>query len=252
MKVLGVIPARYESTRFPGKPLLKIGSKTMIQRVYEQAVKALCDVVVATDDPRIVSEVESFGGKAVLTSAIHKSGTDRCYEAWQVYTSLSGKSVDAVINIQGDEPFIDPRSIDQLAKTIGTENRGIITLVKKINQFDELISPNTPKVIIDKSGKAIYFSRMAIPYFRGKDISVWLNQHCYFKHIGIYAFTVESLEKVHDMKQSPLELAESLEQLRWIENGLAIHVLETEHETISIDTPSDLNNLLIQFADRID
>lgn len=252
MKVLGVIPARYDSSRFPGKPLVKIGSKSMIQRVYEQAVKALCDVIVATDDERIIQEVESFGGKAVMTSVHHQSGTDRCYEASQIYSALSGKQLDAIINIQGDEPFIDPRSIDLLAQSIGTGSIEIATLVKQISQFEELISPNTPKVIFDTNRKAIYFSRVAIPYLRGKDIQQWLNLRTYYKHIGIYAFTAEALEKIHHMNQSSLEQAESLEQLRWIENGLSIHVMETKSETLAVDTPADLNNLLIQFANRID
>lgn len=252
MKILGIIPARFDSSRFQGKPLVKIGSKSMIQRVYEQSIKALCDVIVATDDQRIVDEVESFGGKAIMTSSSHKSGTDRCYEACQIYSALSGKTIHAVINIQGDEPFINPQSIDQLARSIGKDGREILTLVKKITMQDELISPNTPKVIFMENGKAIYFSRLAIPYSRGKDISDWMNHHTYYKHIGIYAYSFEALEKIHLLKQTPLEMCESLEQLRWIENNMDIHVLKTEHETISVDTPEDLKNLLVQFADYID
>jgi 3-deoxy-manno-octulosonate cytidylyltransferase (CMP-KDO synthetase) len=252
MKVLGIIPARFDSTRFQGKPLVKIGSKTMIQRVYEQAISALCDVVVATDDERIIKEVESFGGKAILTSSSHKSGTDRCFEAWQAYSKLSGKTIDAIINIQGDEPFIDPNAINQLANAIGKQGDGILTLVKKIEVLEDLISQNTPKVVFDKNFKAIYFSRHCIPFLRGKKIEDWLIHHTFYKHIGIYAFTAESLERVYHLSPSSLEMAESLEQLRWIENGLDIYVQLTTHETISVDTPSDLHFLLEKFADRID
>jgi len=248
MNILGIIPARYESTRFPGKPLARIGSKSMIQRVYEQAVQALCDVIVATDDQRIIEEVSSFHGKAVMTSSSHRSGTDRCFEAMRNYEALSGKKIDAVINIQGDEPFISPKSIALLANTIGKNNKNILTLIKNINSQEELHSTTIPKVITDIHGKAIYFSRFTIPFQRNLPAEHWLGAHPYFKHIGIYAYTASMLETLTALEPSSLEKAESLEQLRWIENGFAIYTEITEEESISVDTPDDLERLLKEYA----
>lgn len=252
MNVLGIIPARYESSRFPGKPLVKIGSKSMIQRVYEQAILALCDVIIATDDERIIDEVKSFHGKAILTSPSHRSGTDRCFEAMTIYEQMSGKHVDAVINIQGDEPFINPKSIASLSNLIGRDHKNIVTLVKQIEDYSELQQVSIPKVVLGKHGEALYFSRFPIPYFRGNEPDSWLQNHKYYKHIGIYAYTREVLSQLVTLEPSSLEKAESLEQLRWLENGYSIFTEYTSFESMSVDTPEDLEILLQQYAERID
>jgi len=243
MRFIGIIPARYASSRFPGKPLAVIHGKTMVQRVYEQAKKSasLSQVVVATDDERIHDHVKSFGGHCVMTSVDHPSGTDRCFEALQ----LEGKSeYDVVVNIQGDEPFIDPGQIDLACACFDSSQVQIATLVKKITSLEELQNINTPKVISDIHGRAIYFSRTPLPYCRGKEISEWLNLHTYYKHIGLYAYRTDILEEITALKPSALELAESLEQLRWIEHGYKIRTAITLHESIAIDNPSDLDKLL--------
>lgn len=241
MKILGIIPARYSSTRFPGKPLADIGGKPMIQRVYEQAKKAksLNDVIVATDDERIENAVKKFKGKVVMTSSEHKSGTDRCYEAFKK-TKIN---FDVVINIQGDEPFIHPEQIDKVALCFNSEDVQIATLACEIKKSEELINPNIPKVIVDKKKFAVYFSRTPIPHQREKNYSDWLAHHVYYKHIGIYAYRSEVLKKITTLKQSSLELAEMLEQLRWIENGYKIKVGFTTHESVSVDVPDDLKKL---------
>lgn len=237
MKILGVIPARYASTRFPGKPLALINGKPMVQRVYEQALKAnLHEVVVATDDDRIADVVKSFGGNVVMTSSEHPSGTDRCAEAMAKYKS----GWDAVINIQGDEPYIHPNQINILAALLQRAEVEIGTLVKKISQPEELLNVNTPKVVIDALGNALYFSRQPIPYKKGVEISEWVNQHTYYKHIGIYGYKSDVLPKLTQLKQSSLEVAESLEQLRWLENGYKIATGITVEETIAVDSPDDL------------
>lgn len=239
MKFLGIIPARYASSRFPGKPLAILGGKTMIQRVYEQVNAYLDDVYVATDDSRIEAVVKSFGGKVVMTSVNHNSGTDRCYEA---LTKIAG-NFDVVINIQGDEPFIQSSqiiSIKQCFRDISTE---IATLVKPFSFHDgieALENPNSPKVVVDNDWRAIYFSRSIIPYLRGYDKADWLKHHTYYKHIGLYAYKTTILQKITSLPQSKLELAESLEQLRWLENGFTIKVGISDVETIGIDTPEDL------------
>ncbi len=241
MKIIGVIPARYASTRFPGKPLTDIAGKSMIQCVYEQAKKSrsLVDVVVATDDARIEEHVKAFGGNVVMTSESHQSGTDRCFEAVQKYSS----DAEVVINIQGDEPLIYPEQIDLVASCFDSDNVQIATLVKKINDQEELFNVNIPKVVVNKFKEAIYFSRQTIPHIRGKEQSEWLNTHTFYKHIGIYAYRRSVLEEITNLKQSSLELAESLEQLRWIENGYKIKVEVTDFESIAIDTPEDLKKL---------
>jgi 3-deoxy-manno-octulosonate cytidylyltransferase (CMP-KDO synthetase) len=235
-----IIPARYASTRFPGKPLVKIGSKTMIQRVYEQASMASEYVCVATDDDRILKEVASFGGKAVMTSADHFSGTDRCAEAVGIIKAEAGRDIDIVLNIQGDEPFIHPDQIELLKKCFTDSTVQIATLVRKTEPGEDIFNPNHVKVVIDASGYAIYFSRAAIPYLRGIDASRWSYEHVYYKHLGLYAYTTEALRQITGMKRSLLESAESLEQNRWIENGIKIRTAVTRHESISIDTPEDL------------
>lgn len=239
--IIGIIPARYASTRFPGKPLIDIGGKTMIQRVYDQAKKAtlLSDVVVATDDVRIYEHVLSFCGKAIMTSEKHQSGTDRCAE---VVEKIDYK-VDAVINIQGDEPFIYPEQIDLVASAFNNNEVILATLIKKINQTADLISDTVMKVVVDKNNRAIYFSRNAIPYCRGKAIEEWLNNHTYYKHIGIYGYRTSTLKEITQLPPSSLELTESLEQLRWIENGYPIHVMLTDKESVSIDKSEDLEKV---------
>ena len=246
MKILGVIPARYASTRFPGKPLADVNGKPMIQRVYEQAkkCKSLSEVIVATDDKRIESAVKKFNGKVIMTSDKHESGTDRCFEAMKKF----GGKFDAVINIQGDEPFIHPEQISKLANCFKDKKVELATLAMKLEKEEELKNPNTIKVILNKKKEAIYFSRTAIPYYRGKDFSEWLKLHTYYKHAGIYGYRADILAQVTKLKRSPLEIAESLEQLRWLENGYKIKVELTEHESYSIDTPEDLNNALEKFS----
>jgi len=240
MKILGVIPARYASTRFPGKPLVDINGKTMIRRVYEQAVIAnLNKVVVATDDERIASEVKSFGGEFILTSDQHQSGTDRCAE---VAAKLPG--FDIVVNIQGDEPFIDPEQISLLTSCFLDEKVKLATLIKEIKENSELFNANIPKVVINNNQQAIYFSRNPIPFIRNADQENWKNNHQFYKHIGIYAYKTATLLAITQLKPSSLELAESLEQLRWIENGYQIQTKVTSIETIAIDTPEDLQKIV--------
>ena len=236
----GIIPARYASKRFPGKPLAMIGNKSMIQRVYEQASKILDLVYVATDDERIYNCVTDFGGKAVMTSPDHKSGTDRCAEAAAAITHLAGNKIDVVINIQGDEPFIKPEQIDLLMKCFADRDVEIATLIRKNGKGEDIFNPNQPKVILSASGDAIYFSRAAIPYFRDAEKSEWSEKHIYYKHIGLYAYRTETLNKITKLALSPLEISENLEQNRWIENGFHIRTAITLWENIGIDTPEDL------------
>jgi 3-deoxy-manno-octulosonate cytidylyltransferase (CMP-KDO synthetase) len=236
----GIIPARYASTRFPGKPLAIIGNKTMIQRVYEQASKMLDLVYVATDDERIYNCVTGFGGKAVMTSPDHMSGTDRCAEAAASITNITGKKIDVVINIQGDEPFIKPEQIDLLMKCFTDRDVEIATLIRKNGSDEDIFNPNQPKVILSASGDAIYFSRAAIPYIRDVEKSEWLKKHVYYKHIGLYAYRTATLNKITKLARSPLEISENLEQNRWIENGFHIRTAVTLWENIGIDTPDDL------------
>ena len=237
MSVVGIIPARYASTRFPGKPLAMIKGKTMIRRVCEQAWKSRLDaVVVATDDVRIADEVMGFGGRYVMTDPNHRSGTDRCREA----LDLLENQYDAVVNIQGDEPFIDPEQINQVIDLISREDTPLASLAKRIDDADELFGPNTVKVVMDKKGKALYFSRNPIPFMRNLDRDAWLSKGTFFKHIGIYAYKADVLRQIADMQPTTLELSESLEQLRWLENGLTIRMGVTDSENVSIDMPSDI------------
>ncbi len=237
MNFIGIIPARFESTRFPGKPLALLGSKTMIQWVYENCSKSLQHVWVATDDDRILAAVEDFGGNAIKTLSTHQSGTDRCAEAARL---LSGKiDFDVVINVQGDEPFIQAGQID-LLKSCFDKNTDIATLVKVIEDTAELFNPNRPKVVVDKNKKALYFSRSPIPYARNAEGNNWLAENKYWAHIGMYAYRSEVLQTITKLKQGFLEVTESLEQLRWLENGFEIMTAETSHQSIGIDTPEDL------------
>ncbi len=249
MKFVAIIPARYASTRFPGKPLADIGGKPMIQRVYEQVKKAVSEVWVATDDPRIFDAVESFGGKAVMTSPDHKSGTDRIQEAFLKINTDS----DVVINVQGDEPFIQPEQVEALKTCFDNSNVELATLVKpfrKEDGFEVLFNPNSPKVVINKKNEAIYFSRSIVPYIRDVHHTEWLDKHIFFKHIGMYAYRSDILGEITKLPQSSLEKAESLEQLRWIENGYKIRVGYTDIETIGIDTPEDMEKALALLKNR--
>ncbi len=239
MQITGIIPARYQSTRFPGKPLADIKGKPMIQRTWEQARKALDKVVVATDDERIRRAVISFGGEVVMTSPLHRSGTDRCAEASAILAS-AGSIHDAVINIQGDEPFIQPEQIRLLADCFLDEGVRIATLVKKIMSGSDLFNPNMPKVVVSKEWNAIYFSRSPIPFVRGKEKDEWKDAHEFYRHIGMYGYLAETLREITRLEQSSLEITEMLEQNRWIENGYTIRVRETTLEVEAVDTPEDL------------
>lgn len=249
MKILGIIPARYASTRFPGKPLTTINGKSMIQRVYEQSLKAnlLTDVIVATDDQRIFDAVVGFGGKVMMTSSEHNSGTDRCCEI----IKKIGNDYDAVVNIQGDEPFINPEQINQISELISSDESHIASLCKPIKDAEELFDNNVVKVVFDKEGKALYFSRHTIPFLRKveKEEHLWMQERTFYKHIGIYAYKTTVLKEISSLPQSGLELAECLEQLRWLENSYTIKMGITEFESYSIDTPQDVEKCLKFFND---
>lgn len=253
MKIVGIIPSRYASTRFPGKPLVDISGKTMIQRVYEQAKKAksLSDVIVATDDKRIFNHVKSFGGKVAMTSSRHKSGTDRCAEVVKKFY----KDFDVAINIQGDEPYIHPQQIDEVAKCFASpqpspQERELVqlaTLVKKIENAEDIFNKNRIKVVVDKNGNALYFSRSPIPYsptIQHTSVIGHQSSVIFYKHIGIYGYRISTLKEITKLKQSSLEIAESLEQLRWLENGYKIKTRITKYESVSIDSPEDLKKLI--------
>lgn len=239
MKFIAIIPARYASTRFPAKPLARLGGKPVIERVYEQVAGVLDDAVVATDDQRIYDAVLAFGGRVEMTSPDHKSGTDRCWEAY----CRQGRAYDVVVNVQGDEPFIQPAQLKALIRCFDDPATEIATLVKPFAQADGLAAlenPNSPKVVLDAQSRALCFSRSVIPYLRGVPREQWLARHTFYKHIGLYAFRPEVLRAVTALEQSPLEKAESLEQLRWLEHGYRIGVGISDVETIGIDTPEDL------------
>ena len=236
MTFTAIIPARYASTRFPGKPLAVLGGKTVIQRVYEQVSNVLNEVYVATDDERIFSCVESFGGKAVMTRKDHQSGTDHIQEA----VEKTGTQADVIINVQGDEPFIQPSQIQTLMQLFDDLSTQIGTLGKPFESMEAVENPNSPKIVTDNRGFALYFSRSIIPYIRGKERIEWFGEYPFLKHLGVYAYRREVLAEVTKLPQSPLEKAESLEQLRWLQNGYRIRVGLTDVETVGIDTPEDL------------
>lgn len=239
LKFLGIIPARFASTRFPGKPLVDLAGKPVIQWVYEKASKVLDEVVVATDDQRIVACVEAFGGKAVMTSDKHKSGTDRCFEAMQ----KSAESYDVIVNIQGDEPFISIDQIRLLMSAFQDEKTDIATLARQIMPVDGMAylqNPNHVKVVLNSKSEALYFSRSVIPFLRDVPHDNWLHEQVYYKHLGVYAYKSDVLREITSLPIAELEKAESLEQLRWLENGYCIRVGLTSQETIGIDTPEDL------------
>lgn len=242
MKIAAIIPARYASTRFPGKPLADIAGKTMIQRVYEQCkqINELAYVIVATDDERIYQNVIQFGGEACMTSSQHLTGTDRI---WEVVEKLN-LAVDVIINVQGDEPFIQPSQIQNIIACFQDANAAIATLVKPIEQNEVLFNVNAPKVVLDEAHFALYFSRQAIPFLRNEPTENWLNKHIYYQHIGIYGFRKDVLQKLVKLAPSKLEQAESLEQLRWLAAGYKIKTATTHETTIAIDTPEDLERAI--------
>lgn len=239
MKFIALIPARYASTRFPAKPLALLRGKPVIQWVWETAARCMDDAVVCTDDERIMQAVERFGGRAVMTSTSHRSGTDRCYEAYQKV----GQGADVVVNIQGDEPFIHPTQLQTIRACFENADTQIATLVKPFRPEDgleALRNPNSPKVVVDSQMRALYFSRSVVPYVRGAEPDEWLSRHTFYKHIGLYAYRADVLRQITSLPPSSLEVAESLEQLRWLQNGFTIRVGITDMETIGIDTPDDL------------
>lgn len=247
MNFIGIIPARYNSTRFPGKPLALIGGKPMIQKVYENISNALENIWVATDSEQIFTTVENFGGKVIMTSDMHQSGTDRCAEAARI---IKSEKFDVIINIQGDEPFVQPNQIE-LLKSCFKESTEIATLIKHVETEEELFNPNRPKVVIDNENNALYFSRSPIPFYRGKEKSEWLSENKYWVHIGMYAYKADVLQKITNLKQGKLELAESLEQLRWLENGFKIKTAVSDYQSIGIDTHEDLEYALQLISNKI-
>ncbi len=239
MRFIGIIPARYASTRFPGKPLALLGGKPVIQHVYDRVNGLLDDTVVATDDERIYNAVTDFGGKAIMTGTHHRSGTDRCYEAYV----NNGAEYDVVVNIQGDEPFVTAQQIEALKGCFNDSTTQIATLVKPFTAADgteRLLNPNSPKVVVDRNMNALYFSRSVIPFVRNAEQSSWTEKHTFYKHLGLYAYRTGTLAEITRLPQGNLERAESLEQLRWLENGYSIKVGISDTETIGIDTPEDL------------
>ena len=236
MKFIGIIPARYASTRFPGKPLALLGGKPVIQHVYEKVAAVLEAAYVATDDERIYDVVKSFGGQVVMTRTDHKSGTDRIEEAIEKI----GGEWDVVVNVQGDEPFVAKSQLDTICHCFDDPTTQIATLGKPFESMEAVQNPNSPKIVVDNMGFAMYFSRSVIPYVRGKEKSSWLTHYPFLKHIGIYAYRKDVLRQITQLPQSSLEIAESLEQLRWLQNGFKIKVGTTDVETVGIDTPQDL------------
>lgn len=240
--IAGIIPARYASTRFPGKALADIGGKSMIQRVYEQAAKspALSTLVVATDDQRIYDHVAAFGGKVVMTAAHHPSGTDRCYDA----LLQLDPAIQYVINIQGDEPFIDPEQVNELAAVLRDGSTELATQMIPVATHEELFDKGEVKIVLNDRQEALYFSRMVIPFIKGVDETEWHQHHTYYRHVGMYAYRRDILERITALPVSPLEKAESLEQLRWLEHGFRIKCVPTKYESHCIDTPEDLERML--------
>ncbi len=252
MKIIGIIPARFASSRFPGKPLVEIQGKTMIQRVYEQVEKAelVNKTIIATDDERIFNHVKSFGGQVLMTHNKHQSGTERCAEIIEILKNKN-EVFDIAINIQGDEPFIAPELISDLSKFLISNNHfQIATSAKKISNEETLFNNNVVKVVKSNQWKALYFSRQTIPFIRGEMQENWLSKHDFYKHIGIYAFRTATLLEIVKLPISTLEKLESLEQLRWLENDFPIGIMETELETIGIDTPEDLEKAIKYLSNK--
>jgi 3-deoxy-manno-octulosonate cytidylyltransferase (CMP-KDO synthetase) len=243
MRFLGIIPARYASTRFPGKPLVDIAGKMMIQRVYERAAQVLEEVWVATDDTRIEEAVKGFGGKVVMTSEACPSGTDRCREAAERITATTERSFDVVVNIQGDEPFLHPEMLEKLTSCFDDEKADIATLANPAIYKEDLFNPSEAKVVFDKNRDALYFSRSPVPYVMEVDEADWLEHHTFYKHVGVYAYKMDVLRKITELPVSSLEATERLEQNRWLENGFRIKVEITDHESVPVDTPEDLKRI---------
>lgn len=244
LQITGIIPARYASTRFPGKPLALIGNRSMIQRVYEQSLKSLKNVFVATDDERIMQAVLNFGGKAIMTSGEHKSGTDRCLEAILKVEAETGLKSDVVINIQGDEPFIRPEQIDLVASCFRDDSVEIATLICSSVTTEDIVNPHQIKVVISAKGDALYFSRAGIPYLINTDLDEWPQKHSFYKHLGIYGYKKDTLKELTSLRVSSLEVAESLEQNRWLENGYSIRTVITRWDSYSIDKPEDIETTM--------
>lgn len=243
MNILGIIPARYGSTRLEGKPLVDICGKPMIQRVYEQAKKVLTHVVVATDDVRIEKAVKEFGGEVVMTCTSHRTGTNRCLEAYEIVQESSSVTFDAVINIQGDEPLLEPEQVRCLVSCFDDPNTELATLVMPVSSEGDLFNDSEVFVVFDKNKKALYFSRSVIPHIRDIHKAHWLEHHTFYKHLGMYGFTTDSLKQFAALKQTKLELTESLEQNRWLENGGVIKIEITQHDSIPVDTIDDLKRV---------
>ena len=243
MKILGIIPARYGSTRLEGKPLLDIHGKSMIRRVYERAMISIDDLYVATDDQRIVEEVESFNGNTIMTSSHHNSGTNRCLEAYEKISQSTGKTYDVIINIQGDEPLLDPQQLDALQALFTDEYIMMGTLVAPVENPLDLDNESEAFVVFDKNKNALYFSRSVIPYVKGVSRVQWFDNHTFYKHVGMYAYTPEALEIFASLPISKLETVEGLEQNRWLENGYSIKVGITDRPGICVDTPEDLERI---------
>lgn len=240
MRIIAIIPARFASTRFPGKLIALLGDKSVLQHVYERSCQVIQEVYIATDDKSIYSAVENFGGNVVMTSPAHKSGTDRCAEALSLIMMKSGKEYDGIINIQGDEPFILPQQINLVKKALEDPLTEIATLVKKIDTKEDIFDINKPKVVFDKNNFALYFTRSPVPFIRDVEKPNWPGNIAFYKHIGIYGYRVNVLKEITRLPPSTLEMAESLEQLRWLQNGYRIRVSVTEHESMGIDSPEDL------------
>ena len=251
MRTLAIIPARYASTRFPGKPLAPLGGKFVIAWVWEcvASLPSLSKAVVATDDGRIAKAVTALGGKAMLTNSGHRSGTDRCGEVLE-RLEAAGEQYDVVLNVQGDEPFVKQEQLESLIGCFADSDTQIATLMTTIHESEELLSPNNVKVVCDQKDRALYFSRQPIPYLRGLAQEEWLQKHRYYKHVGIYAFRAETLKELVRLPQSPLEVGENLEQLRWLENGYSIQMCHTQTANIGIDTPEDLETAEQYLANR--
>lgn len=239
MKTLAIIPSRYASTRFPGKPLVDLEGKSMVRRVYERASQGADTVVVATDDDRIVQEVKSFGGKVVMTASHHNTGTNRCLEAYEIWKRETGEEYDVIINVQGDEPMLDPAGLRTLIYPFSDSDCEMSTLVCPATSVDELFNPNNVFVTMAHNGKALYFSRHPIPFVRGEEKENWLKKASFYRHIGLYAFRPCALRSFASMAMGDLEKAESLEQLRWLESGRDIYCGIVNEVSISVDTPED-------------
>lgn len=250
MRFLALIPARYASTRFPGKPLADIAGKTMIERVYDRVTEVFPDHYVATDDSRIEAAVRAFGGNVVMTSAEHRSGTDRCREALDKIEASTGIKYDVVINVQGDEPFIAAEQLDAVKSCFDDPATDIATLVKPFGASEDISNPNSPKVVLDRNGFALYFSRSVIPYIRGEEFPEWQKRQVFLKHIGLYGYRCETLRKITLLQAGELEKCESLEQLRWLENGYKIKTAHTVNESFGIDTPEDLDHAVTWMAEN--